>query len=209
MRNPLTQAQKSVVKADLARAIGQICDAWPDAVLAVNARCYPSGSANGSRSIGGHADPTLMSSLTPDKPSIWLNKARRELVALLRMSASDEALVGTFSPPRLRQSLISAGTDAVDIWPQGFGRTQQSIYDLANEAIRSWPPTPRKGTTIRTPDGDVIVGQKSSSIETCAGCNESVFGGAADPIVRIDGKPYHKSPCYLRAYRKLTKKVPA
>ena len=197
MRNPLTQAQKSVVKADLAKAIGQICDAWQDAILAVNARCYPSGSSNGSRSIGGHADPTLMSSLTADRASEWLSRARRELVGLLRMSSSDQGWIGPFSPPQMRHALIMASADAVDMWPQGFQRTMDVVYDLANEAIRSWPPTPRKGTKI----GDVVVGQKSSSIETCEKCQESVFGGALDPIGRIDGKPYHKHTCYWQVKR--------
>ena len=89
--------------------------------------------------------------------------------------------------------------ELVELWPKNVMKLFQRLYDLANEAMSEWPATPRKGQTI---DG-IVIGQKSSSIEMCVHCGESVFGGAADPIVRIDGKPYHKSTCYHKARRQL------
>ena len=209
MRNPLTSDQKKVVRADVTKAIGQICDAWPDAVAAEQARGFPSGQGQGSGGIGSHGDPTPNASLRADKAGEWLGRTRRNLALLVRMSAGDAMWAGSFNPPAMKSALISAAVDLVEIWPKNVMKLFHSLYDLANQGITEWPPTPRKGTTIRTPEGDVIVGQKSISIETCAKCNESVFGGALDPIKRMGDKPYHKK-CYMKVWReKQPKKVVA
>lgn len=210
MKNPLTHAQKSVVRNDLTRAIGQICDSWPDAMAAEQSRGYPNGSGNGSGGIGSHGDPTANSlqitkggAIKADKATRWLGDVRGTLALMFKQSAATGmSWVGPFDPPRMRSALIDAGIELVELWPKNVMRLFHRLYDLANEGKREWPPTPRKGDNI---DG-IVVGQKSITIEMCAGCGEQVFGGAADPIVRIDGKPYHKTTCYWREKRKL---VPA
>lgn len=77
-----------------------------------------------------------------------------------------------------------------------FDKLLSRIHGLANTARNEWPTTPKVGQVV---DG-VKVGQRNDSTEVCAECGKVALGNAADPIVRIDGKPYHRQPCYNTVY---------
>ena len=199
MRDPwTTRQQKSVVRQDVAKAIGQICDCWPDAIAASQARGYPTGPCEGG-GIGSHGDPVPHYALQPDVAAAWLNRARIQLGVVMVTTSGHNSRVGPFWPPQLRQSLIQGAYDLVELWPRNCLGLFHRLYDLADQGMAEWPATPRKGMKI----AGVIVGKKAITSETCAGCGEQAFGGAGDPIVRINGKPYHRSPCYMRATRTL------
>ncbi len=90
-----------------------------------------------------------------------------------------------------------AAEDVVDWWPQNIERLVQHIHVLANTARREWPPMPKVGQTIETPEGPVTVGERGNQAETCEECGRVIGANAVDPLRRDpDGKTYHKTPCY-------------
>ena len=56
-------------------------------------------------------------------------------------------------------------------------------------------PTLAKGDTI----AGVTVGARGNLVEECGLCGNPVVGGAQDPIRRIDGQAFHRSPCWYTA----------
>lgn len=199
----MTAPEKQKSHRDFAReqvtgAIGQICDAWNDAIAASAARGYPSGGQGGSGGIGGHGDPTGNRALVADAADGWIRRARGMLVWVLQFSARDDARTGRFDPVRLKPALKDGGAQLVDIWPARVMNALNQFYDLADEALREWPPTPEKGDVI---DG-VKVLDRTRTGEDCAKCGKYVAGDAGDPIRRLDGKPYHVRPCWETARKR-------
>lgn len=85
---------------------------------------------------------------------------------------------------------------------EGWVRHVQLVLDellaLANQARRLWPPKPKEGETV---DG-VKVGERGNTAEVCVECQKVIGADAADPLRRIDQKPYHAKTCFYRAYRR-------
>lgn len=179
-------------KEQVVGSIGQICDAWPDAQLATEAIGFPTGQG-GRSGKGGHADPTANRAMTPDIAIDWMRRARVVLLLILRVSsAPGRAWVGPFDPKAMRGALKEAGGELVELRPMNVGRMFNQLYDLADQALREWPPTPVAGMKI----DDVVVGEKAPTWEMCGECRSEIWGGTTDPVRRLDGKPFHKTPCY-------------
>ena len=88
------------------------------------------------------------------------------------------------------------------MWPVNFGSLRDRVFELADQARKEWPETPRKGEVV---DG-VKIGARTSQIETCVECGKVIGGGAADPLARIDGKPLHRTPCYQTRWQRNKRK---
>lgn len=222
--------QKAHQLAAACRDIDTICAAWPDALEAERSRGYgaqspgpraaasevrvdasdplhvhqmPPANAQGS-SFG---DPTGNAGIAPaGEAAAWLYDARGVLGLLLRSSGTEvwgeRKWTGPFNPPAIIQTLKAAVGDVIEFWPTGTDRVLARLHDLANVARREWPPTPKPGTVVPTPDGTVTVGKRGSVIEMCAECKQVIGGGAADPLRRLDGQPYHLRPCWETARKR-------
>lgn len=228
-RPPPSEAQKREQAAGLCRAIEGICDSWDDAVAAEQARGYAAQSP-GPRAAAGTVHPDAADPLhtrqmpaapgkasafgdqvgnraiLDDRASAWLDAANRSLRLLLAVSPVEIPVehrwTGAFYPPNLRRTLCVAAEDVVQMWPRNIAVLIERIHGLANEARAEWPPTPRPGQVIQTPDGPVKVGERAPQVETCTECGGPVAGNAADPIRRVDGKPYHERPCWETARKR-------
>jgi hypothetical protein len=192
------RSHKDFVRQQVTASIGQICDAWNDAHTAAAARGYPSGGEGGPSGVGGHSDPTANRAMIADVADDWIRRARATLVLVLRFSGSGSAnrWTGPFDPVALRASLKEAGSDLVDIWPKRVQRVFDRLYDLADQALREWPPTPKPGTKFGEGKDAIVVGKRADKSEICNECRQVIGGGAIDPISRLDGKPYHRKPCF-------------
>jgi hypothetical protein len=187
-------------------SIRRICRAWTGAIEAAAAVGYPVSSDGPSGT--GISDPTgsIASSLAGKHPDIagrWLIKARRTLADLLvntdaTRARGERRWNGPFDPRRLVETFCMAAQELSELNDKGVNRLFTTIIDLGNEAANQWPDTPKVGTTV---DG-VKVGKRSATGETCTGCGRYASGDATDPILRIDGQPYHRAPCYNTAKRK-------
>ena len=224
-RPPPSRDQKQVQVASLCRALDAICDSWDDAVDAEQARGFANQSP-GPRAAAGvvrfdpndplhtrqqpgasgkaHAfgDQTGNQALVDDAAGRWLTAARRSLMLLLWASPADEPgerrWTGPFHPPRLRSTFKRAAEDVVELWPTNVAVLIEKIHVLANTARREWPPTPKVGQTV---DG-VVVGSRGDTSEVCTECGRVVGANASDPLARIDGKPYHRVPCYQTVWQR-------
>lgn len=194
-------AEKQKTYKDFAReqvtgSIGQICDAWPDAQMAADAVGFPTGNGGDRSGKGGHGDPTMHKAMNPEAAIAWMRRARSILVLVLKMSATPgkaSRWLGPFDPLAMRVTLKEAGAELVDLWPVGAQRVFNRLYDLADEALREWPPTPAEGSRV---DG-IVVGKPGIAVDICPECLKPVYGGGADPKVRApDGNSYHRTPCY-------------
>jgi hypothetical protein len=189
------KSHKDYVREQVTGAIGQICDAWIEVAFAAAARGFPNGGDNGGRSqVGGHGDPTASLAMTADVADDWIRRARATLVLVLRFSGSGapNRWTGRFDPVAMRATLKEAGSDLVDMWPKRVQRVFDRLYDLADQALREWPPTPKPGALV----GDVRVGQRKNDAEVCNECKQVIGANVSDPLSRLDGKPYHRKPCY-------------
>jgi hypothetical protein len=197
-RSPPAKAQKRDEIMRLCGALTAICSAWDDAVEAARARGYQvrSGEVVGGPRKRTFGDPTARKALQDDPAARWLSGARRALGVLLRFSPDRRAWSGPFHPPALRGALLAAAEEVVWMWPKNVEVLIEWIHNLANTARVEWPPTPKPGDTI---DG-VTVGRKANPVETCTECGGVIGANAADPLARIDGKPYHRNPCYHTVY---------
>lgn len=195
---PEKKSHKDFVRQQVTGAIGQICDAWNDAHEAAWARGYPRGGEGGSGGIGGHGDPTGNRAMQADAAEDWIRRARKYLAVVLAYSASDIARTGPFDPVRLKSYLQQAGKDLVDMWPKGAQRLFNRLYDLADQALREWPPMLKAGDIH---DG-VTVLRKGNEVDVCYECRLPVAGGVADPrVISKDGnKSFHRTPCYNTWY---------
>jgi hypothetical protein len=75
---------------------------------------------------------------------------------------------------------------------EGALKWLRDLTRLANDAKRIWPAQPKAGDVI---DG-VKVLEKASTAVICVECGAPIGANAADPLARIDGRPFHRRPCY-------------
>jgi hypothetical protein len=169
------------------RCANRICDAWPLAMQAAAAIGYPTGGEAGSSS----EDPVLNAALKQDRASRWLVETRR-LMAAWCVSAGVDFDAARFKPNTHRALILESIETVIKEWPHWTEAALSGLVRLANVAAKEWPPTPRRGDVI---DG-VTVGERSETGDTCSSCGRYIAGSAADPVRRIDGAPYHKSPCW-------------
>lgn len=182
-------------------SIERICGAWNDALEAEASIGYPSGGQSlGSGTTDSTGEKAVNLAKYGDPAAQWMHKSRCALGVLLYYAAADGEgrWTGAFYPPKLRSVFMRAAKDWDALRPRNMDRLFVRIIDLGNEAANRWPATPTKGKKV----GDVVVGLRSTTGEDCAGCGRYVAGGIADPIVRLDGKPYHRQPCYNTAYQR-------
>lgn len=219
-RAPPTNAQKDEQVAGLCRAIDTICDAWIDADAARFARGFARQSPGPKAAAGEvrqdpadplHArqmpaasskpsafgDQTGNAAMEPDVADEWVTDVRRMLGVLLIFA--EGGCIGAFSPPRMRGALRTAARNMVELWPKNVAVLIERIHRLANTARVEWPATPKPGTPV----GDIIVGGgRAETGATCAECTRWIVGNVVDPISRINGKPYHRQPCFDTAKRR-------
>ena len=177
------------------RALDRIVTAWPAAFEAAQARGFgPGGSERSSSS--DVVDPTGSAACRPSQAERWLKETRCVLMLTLSWARIQRAWPG--SPGPIHEVVGEALDELIEWWPNKLERLLDRIVGQANFAAEHWPATPRKGEVI---DG-IKVGGRSSTIETCIECRQTVSGGAGDPIVRIDGQPYHRKPCYQTAWQR-------
>lgn len=222
---PPDKAQLPFHKTSLRNSIAAICDAWDAAVEAERSRGYPShsplpavspgvvrldpgdplhtrSSALSSSHGGAFGDPTGNAAFGKDRAGPWLREARSCLGLLLSVSGveipGERRWTGPFHPPSIRQTLLFAAEDVVDMWPNGMWALARRIDALATTARHEWPPTPKPGEVI---DG-VKVGQRPKLVEVCCECGSPIGANSDDPLARIDGRPYHRQPCYNTVWRR-------
>ena len=168
----------------------------PDPNDPLHARQMPGASSTGA----AFGDTTGNQAIQADYAGVWLDEAQRCLLLLLRVSPADERperrRTGPFHPPSLRETLRRAAQDVVELWPVNIELLIERLHRLADSAAVRWPPRPRAGQTIETPEGPVTVLKKGNPVEMCNECRGPVVGNAGDPIRRLDGRPYHARPCY-------------
>lgn len=201
-RPPPSATQKEVQLTALCSAIDVICGAWESALEALDAR----GWTSGERVSGGAiSDPTGSAALNGDVADKWLHDCKRNLGLLLGLSCGNGGLRwrGPFVPPRLQSVLKRAAEDVIDIWPVNVALLIERIHRLANTARAEWPPQVHFGQIV---DG-IKVGEHLNQVEMCQHCGKPVAGGQADPIVRIDGRPYHRTPCYNTVWQQQKRRV--
>jgi hypothetical protein len=227
-RKPPDQATRKRISDDVALALRTICRSWNAATNAAAARGYgptstgpetapgivredPKDPLHARQMAAVHAKASARGDRTgnaavqlDNRADDWLKRARVIVLWLLSLSAAGERqLTGPFNPPTMEAALSACVADLVDLWPLKFGSVVDRVYALANEAKREWPVKMKVGET----DGDVKVGGRAPTLEMCAECKQPVTGGAVDPISRMDGKPYHRTPCYNTAYQRRRRKV--
>lgn len=223
MANAPSPAQKERITEVVEQDVRRICRAWPLAVDEASVRGYRSNgggvvptevrvdpsdplhtrrSALTSAKPAAFGDPTGSDALRDDLAMRWLTDARTSLLFLLATSAmqapGERRWSGAFDPHKLEGSLCMAARDIVELWPMRVQGLLDKISRLAFDAAKAWPPTPRKGDVI---DG-VTVGGKSTTVEDCTECGGPIAGGAGDPLARIDGRPYHRTPCYQTVWQR-------
>lgn len=144
-----------------------------------------------------------------DPAQQWLSDVAGCLKLLLAMSLSDDGWVGPFDPPALKSSLRDAAGDVVRLWPANVALLIARIHVLANVARTEWPPTPKVNTVVQTENGPVKVGGRADTGVICSDpkCGRYVSGSAADPIRRIDGKPYDMK-CWEKMRKRKQRSVP-
>ena len=193
---------------DLSTAIRTICGAWELARWDAASRGYPAGSLGNIGSSSDTSDPTFAAATRPDYADDWIRRVTKYSLVLLRASGAtnhERRWTGPFSPPAMTETLVLCSSDLVELWPMNFGSLILRFYDLSDQAKKQWPPTPRKGEVV---DG-VKVGERASSVVPCTECGEPIAATAADPLARIDGKPYHRTPCYNTVYVRNRRKAKA
>ena len=204
MSKPLS-SQRKFTREALHRAIEVICLAWTSAKESESSWGYSSGKGfdgAGSSHVGSDmavAGPALQG----NDSSKWLDNASETLTSLLACADATQSgrsprWTGPFWPPKMQRTFCEAADEMVALWPARCERIFNRLYQLADTAAREWPATPAIGQEI---DG-IKVGERLPQIEVCAECRGPVAGGAADPIRRLEGIPYHKEPCYETARKR-------
>lgn len=205
--NAPNPVQKRLITEASKSSIGRICDCWDTAQQAAWDRGYQIRAGEQARSEqrkGDHSDPVCdkasVVDIHPDRAETWIRNGNICLVKLLSLSSADGIgrWTGPFHPPTLRNALSQAVADLVDTWPIKTQHMLNKIDALASDGMTFWPPTPQPGDVI----GDVKVGEKYNEVVMCTECRSPVVGGAGDPIARIDGKPFHRKPCYQTVWQR-------
>jgi hypothetical protein len=194
-----TPAQKTHIVSAAQSDVRLVCGAWSGALEEAAAHGFGQSHDPDAPvvSSGGVSDPTGTRAMREDLALDWLTRTRRELAGLLRITPQLGAS-GPFDPPRLTDPLCRAVADVVELWPLNTHDLLNRLSRLAFEAAKNWPPKPRPGEVI---DG-VRVGSRGPTVETCTECRQPIGGGAADPLARIDNKPYHRTPCYQTVWQR-------
>lgn len=126
-------------------------------------------------------------------------------VALVRSDparATEQLLANAQSCSELR----AEDPDAFHAWlASSAAGTKDFVYLVMRiaedpDAFHAWLDGGAKGLPEppRAPD---------PMVETCQECGKPVTGGRADPIVRVDGRPFHRKPCYNTAWRRKKRSV--
>lgn len=186
--------QKDFIKTAVRKDIQLICQAWPKAVEESLTATY--GRQDGS-SGSGEVDESREMTFRSQNAEAWVADVKPTLALVLRLADAgkvpgERQWTGSFDPPKLVGTFCAAADDIVDLWPVRVDRLWKRLSRLASIAAKHWPETPRKGEVI---DG-VKVLDKGNFTEMCTECEGSIGGNATDPLARIDGKPYHRKPCY-------------
>ena len=216
------QKQCDQIVHDLCKAIDRICDAWPAAFEADQAAGWPTRGGEPRIMLGKDGNPIKPGPDDVRPPEAdptgdlavrgrallaerWLHEAVVVFRFLIWFTPADapgeRRWSGVEEPPQLRRTAKQASQDLVDAWPRNVEKLFRRVYKLADTADKEWPPTPERGAVV---NGVKVLERSESDVESvrCAGCGQPVGGGAVDPVVRLDDKPYHRNPCYYTAYRR-------
>lgn len=189
----------------LHRAAAQILDAWPKAHEDANAIPLPSGG--NTRHGSDPADPTGNTAI-----NLHTNHAIAWIAELGDVLQSIAEATHLNHPSRQHHAvkhwihyaineLFKTWTldDIIDFDPQSpnYHRDVFGLERLADQAARWWPPPPTTGTRI----GNITIGARTNTTETCHLCRNPITGTKQDPIRRKDGHPYHGKSCWYTATR--------
>lgn len=198
-------SQRELARRAMHRAVNVVIAAWPLAIADAAARGYPT-SASGSGDVVGigsvctDGGPTARTACTPAAAVAWLAELFDVigifLDPLFRVRGLQTGGWSAFSPAVISERWHMVIEPPLNAFPSGE-HSRRRLYRLADMALRNWPPSLAAGDRV----GGVTVGGRTvgGDLETCGLCAEPVAGGAADPIRRIDGVAFHKSPCWYRA----------
>ncbi len=182
MKQPTTQ-QKRFLREQGQTSISRISKSWIEALKAADAFPMSRTGESGGRRSSDASDPTGNAAMRFDVAAKWISEVRR--------------LLPGFTPAHRHQYDRSVSR-MIDRWPPAASKVLDELVRLANVAAKEWPDTPRRGQMV---DG-VKVGEKTPTVETCVECKGPISGGALDPIARIDGKPFHRKPCYQTVWQR-------
>lgn len=179
------------VRAHAHADIDSCCDTWPTALLDAGCRGFPTAVMQPRSS--GEAELTSVESaaIRTDFATGWIVELG-DVIALFGLPSRPR--IGTWDGESIRRPWHHAAEQVLNDWPPHAEQATKRLSVLANTARAHWTTRPAKGQTI----SGVTVGERTNSVETCGLCQEPVMGGASDPIRRIDGQAFHKSPCWYR-----------
>ncbi len=187
-----TSEQKDFIRTAVKRDLRLICSAWSVALGESESISFGTAGDGGGGAPSDEAEMTFRSRNAEN----WIAEVKPTLALLLKLAdgsvPGERTWTGPFDPPKLVGSFCAAADDLVDVWPMRIDRVWRKLSRLASIAAKHWPATPKKGQVV---DG-VKIGDRGNFTEMCTECGSSIGGNAADPVARIDGKPYHRKPCY-------------
>jgi hypothetical protein len=185
------------------RDVERVCSAWEPALRDAEARGFGSGrSFDGCP--GGQSELTSVEAAAsrPDFATAWLAElgdvlhdmgipARRD-----RFHGWTAETCGPWMHRRVDKMCQTFNREA--------NRTLLRLHRLAAAAHAYWPPPLHKGQRV----GNVVVGERGNTVETCALCGEPAPSGR-DPetgitlIKTLDGQVFHNTnpACYYVVYR--------
>jgi hypothetical protein len=182
---------------EMHQAVDLIAKGWPYAladcdVLSaapnLRGRAY---DGDGRQAQGDHADPTAEQALTAfERHQLAAGPAAGWLAELadVQWMFLDRCLTGPVGFAAAMHALL-------DRTPTGWAPgAVQRLFRLADDSYRWWLARPKAGSRL----AGVTVGERGNDVEVCGLCTEPVAGGASDPIRRIDGQAFHKSPCWYQ-----------
>lgn len=171
------------------RDVDRICDTWPHAVVDAHARGFPSAVMQPGQRGSAELTSVEAAACQPDFAAGWLAELG-DVIVLFGMESTDSGRPWTGET--IRWVWHTAVEMLLEVWPDHANRTTQRLHYLAESARTHWPEPPRRGEKI----SGVSVGERGNDVETCGLCQNPVMGGRGDPIRRIDGEAFHKSPCW-------------
>jgi hypothetical protein len=172
----------------LHRAVDRIIVAWPHAQTDSRARGYISSNYEQPGNTGSASVETA--ALQRSHADEWLGELRAIWTELTHIGELPEMYGANDTTRGLTAMLFHKRVDQLTHEP-----TITRIIVLGNKAAAWWPTTPTKGDTI----AGVTIGARTNSIEECGLCGKPVIGGHHDPIRRIDGQAFHRTPCWYAA----------
>lgn len=201
----------------LLRSVDHILAAWPCALNDIAAIGYGTGrSYDGSGGGGGlrveilpasgdqpavyeiiPATGVELAALRPSRGAGWIAQLGDLIIDLCRSSHHPSGVPWTPTnardPMRREVEALMLELPAGKHWPAGPAELVKRIEILASTGDHWWPrQPPKKGSVV----AGVTIGERANTVETCGLCQQPVTGTRSDPIRRIDGNPFHKSPCW-------------